>query len=120
MPAFSRLKSPARSLRLCPPPRHQLVMSPALRRPPVRCLPRVSGLCGRSAVISSLVSVVWKRSDGVIGLYVLIGIMKLSAVSSQLTAALQILRVLRHLLARLQPDVRFLPVGTMAGKLAAA
>src|SRR5580704_11157378 len=31
---------------------------------------------------------------------------------------LQILCVLRHLLARLQPHVRLLPIGTVAGKLA--
>src|SRR5947209_5590056 len=76
IPALSRLKSIARYLRLCPPPRHQLVKSPVLRRPPVFTLPRVSGLCGRSVVSSSLVSVVAKRCDGVIGLYVLIGINK--------------------------------------------
>jgi hypothetical protein len=47
-------------------------MSPALRRPPVRSLMLVSGLCGLLVVNSSLVSVVLKRNDGVIGLYVLI------------------------------------------------
>src|SRR5947207_1290091 len=72
-PALSRLKSIVRILRLCPPPRCQLVISPELRRPPVRCLILVSALCGRSVVISSLTSVVLKRSDGVSGLYVLIG-----------------------------------------------
>jgi hypothetical protein len=35
---------------------------------------RQSGLCGLSVVRSSLTSVVWKRSVGVIGLYVLIAI----------------------------------------------
>src|SRR5690348_5887255 len=74
MPALSRLKSMTRILRLCPPPRCQLVKSPELRRPPVRSLISVSALCGRSVVISSLTSVVLKRSDGVSGLYVLIGI----------------------------------------------
>src|SRR5215472_16360614 len=72
--ALSRLKSITRSLRLCPPPRCQMVISPALRRPPMRSLMCVNGLCGLSAVSSSLVSVVLKRNDGVIGLYVLIAI----------------------------------------------
>src|SRR5215469_4483198 len=73
-PALSRLKSMMRILRLCPPPRCQLVKSPEFRRPPVRSLISVSGLCGRSVVISSLTNVVLNRSDGVNGLYVLIGI----------------------------------------------
>src|SRR5919109_1583321 len=74
MPALSRLKSIARSFFLCPPPRHQLVTSPALRRPPVLRLPTVSGLNGLSVVMSSFVSVVIARREGVIGLYVLIAI----------------------------------------------
>src|SRR4051812_20611394 len=74
-PAFSRLKSMARSLRLWPPPRCHMVMSPPLRRPPVRSLILVSGLCGRSVVISSFTSVVLKRNDGEVGLYVLIAIL---------------------------------------------
>src|SRR5580765_89847 len=73
-PFLSRLKSIARSLRLWPPPRCHMVMSPALRRPPVRSLMRVNGLCGLSVVSSSLVSVVLNRNDGVVGLYVLIAI----------------------------------------------
>src|SRR5208337_466609 len=36
----------------------------------------------------------------------------------RLTTALQILRVLRHLLAGLQPHVRLLPIGTVACELA--
>src|SRR5437764_13295461 len=73
-PALSRLKSMDRILRLCPPPRCHMVMSPALRRPPVRCLILVSGLCGRFVVKSSLTTVDLNRSVGVIGLYVLIAI----------------------------------------------
>src|SRR3954452_13225973 len=73
-PALSRLKSMERILRLCPPPRCHMVMSPALRRPPVRCLILVSGLCGRFVVKSSLTTVDLNRSVGVIGLYVLIAI----------------------------------------------
>src|SRR6266850_3691715 len=73
-PALSRLKSIVRILRLCPPPRCHIVISPALRRPPVRCLILVSGLCGRFVVRSSLTTVDLKRSVGVIGLYVLIAI----------------------------------------------
>jgi hypothetical protein len=45
-----------------------------LRRPPVRCFTASSGLCGRLVVISSFTSDVLNRSVGVIGLYVLIGI----------------------------------------------
>src|SRR3569832_621553 len=86
IPDLSRLKSMARSLRLWPPPRHHEVMSPELRRPPVRILDLVSGLCGRSVVSSSLVSEVWNRSVGVVGLYVLIAIFSSqpSAISLQL------------------------------------
>src|SRR6476620_8716187 len=92
-PLLSRLKSIARSLRLCPPPRCQMVMSPALRRPPVRSLMCVSGLCGLSVVSSSLVSVVLNRNDGVVGLYVLIPI----------SQPLNIGSIFRHLLACLEP-----------------
>src|SRR6267142_4835223 len=73
-PVLSRLKSMVRSLRLCPPPRCQMVMSPEFRRPPVRLLICVRGLCGFDAVSSSFVRVVLNRCDGVIGLYVLIAI----------------------------------------------
>src|SRR5437588_8218162 len=91
MPALSRLKSIERSFCLCPPPRCQLVKSPALRRPAVVFLAEVSGLYGRSVVRSSLTSVVLKRCDGVNGLYVLIAIIhsfasRLSAISLQLSA----------------------------------
>src|SRR5579875_905757 len=58
-----------------------MVMSPELRRPPVRLRMTTSGLYGFSAVMSSFTSVVWNRSVGVIGLYVLIGIFKLLASS---------------------------------------
>src|SRR5579859_7550286 len=74
IPVLSRLKSMMRSLRLCPPPRCQIVMSPELRRPPVRCLGSTNGLCGCLLVMSSLTIVVRYRSVWVVGLYVLIGI----------------------------------------------
>src|SRR6266481_6285129 len=82
IPALSRLKSIKRSFCLCPPPRCQLVRSPALRRPAVVFFGDVSGLYGRSVVRSSLTSVVLNLCDGVNGLYVLIAIIhsfKLSA-----------------------------------------
>ena len=56
MPCLSRLKSIARSLRLLPPPRKRMVMSPELRRPPDRILPSTSGLCGFDEVMSSVVT----------------------------------------------------------------
>src|SRR5487761_1540630 len=74
MPDLSRLKSIRRNFRLCPPPWWRIVKSPVLRRPPVRLRIDVSGLYGRSVVRSSLTTVEVKRSDGVIGRYVLIGI----------------------------------------------
>src|SRR5438552_8808253 len=77
IPVLSRLKSMMRSLRLCPPPRCQIVMSPELRRPPVRCLGSTSGLCGCLVVMSSLTIVVRYRSVWVVGLYVLIAIITL-------------------------------------------
>jgi hypothetical protein len=51
-----------------------MVVSPELRRPPVRNFPSTSGLCGFFAVMSSVVSVVRYRSVCVLGRYVLIGI----------------------------------------------
>src|SRR5512146_1438654 len=61
-----------RSLRLWPPPRCQIVWSPLLRRPPLRCFGSVSGLYGFVVVKSSFTIVVVKRRVGVTGLYVLI------------------------------------------------
>ena len=58
IPALSRLKSIMRSLRLCPPPINRIVVSPELRRPPVRGLGSSSGLCGFFVVMSSLTIVV--------------------------------------------------------------
>src|ERR1700677_1179922 len=88
-----------------------MVKSPELRRPPVRCLTAKSGLCGRSVVMSLFTRVVWKRNVGVIGLYVLIGIF---------LAHLQRVDVVGHLLARLETNVGFLPIGAETGKLAPA
>src|SRR5579864_5224897 len=84
IPVLSRLKSIMRSLRLWPPPINRIVVSPELRRPPVRGLGSTKGLCGCFVVMSSLTSVVRYRSVCVVGLYVLIGIMKLSALTYQL------------------------------------
>src|SRR5262252_5279181 len=77
MPALSRLKSMMRSLRLCPPPRCQIVWSPELRRPLMRCFDSVSGLYGRLVVRSSLTVEVVNRRVGVTGLYVLIAMIAL-------------------------------------------
>src|SRR3954447_9233901 len=74
MPALSRLKSIKRIFCLCPPPRCQLVRSPALRRPALDFFGDVNGLYGRLVVRSSLTSVVLNLCDGVNGLYVLIAI----------------------------------------------
>src|SRR5438270_10215493 len=74
MPALSRLKSIERSFCLYPPPRCQLVRSPALRRPALDFFGDVSGLYGRFVVRSSLTTVEVNLCDGVNGLYVLIAI----------------------------------------------
>ena len=58
MPVLSRLKSMSRNLRLWPPPMNRMVVSPELRRPPVRRLGSSSGLYGLVLVMSSLTSVV--------------------------------------------------------------
>src|SRR5580692_10278555 len=110
-PNLSRLKSIKRSFCLWPPPWWRIVRSPELRRPPVRCFTASSGLWGRFVVMSSFTSVVWKRSVGVIGLYVLIGIF---------LAHLHRVDVVGHLLTRLQTNIGLLPIGAKAGKLAAA
>ena len=55
-------------LALVSPPWCQMVRSPELRRPPVRCLGSVSGLYGRFVVRSSLTVLGMNRRDGVTGL----------------------------------------------------
>src|SRR5271156_852525 len=91
-----------------------MVRSPELRRPPVRCLTASSGLCGRLVVMSSFTRDVLKRSVGVIGLYVLIGILFARYF------CLQGVDVVGHLLTRLEAHVRLLPVRAKSGELAAA
>src|SRR5215471_2985710 len=86
-PYLLRLKSIKRSFCLWPPPWWRMVRSPELRRPPVRCLISSSGLYGLSVVMSSFTSVLLNRSDGVIGLYVLIGIVFFSLAASSLQPA---------------------------------
>ena len=63
MPDLSRLKSMMRSLRLCPPPRCQMVMSPELRRPPVRSLARqrLVRIRGRHIVVDQRRAVAQRR-----------------------------------------------------------
>ena len=46
IPDLSRLKSISRILRLLPPPWWRIVISPELRRPPVRCLVRAAAYAG--------------------------------------------------------------------------
>src|SRR6202000_3190772 len=53
-----------------------MVMSPELRRPPVRCLETSSGLCGVLRVVFVLYTVALDRSVGLIGRNVLIGIVR--------------------------------------------
>src|SRR5579875_1235132 len=147
-PNFSRLKSIRRIFCLCPPPWWRIVRSPELRRPPVRLRVTTSGLCGLSAVKSSVASDVWKRSVGVIGLYVLIAIVVfLDEPASGLWPPafrpivlqqnllrlgeprlvpvleflpLQVAHILRQLFAGLQLHVGLLPVRPVAGVAPAA
>src|ERR1700761_6512487 len=104
-----------------------MVRSPELRRPPVRCLTASSGLWGRLVVMSSFTRDVWKRSVGVIGLYVLIGIVSLvlpSKTSKTVTVtgyyALHRVDVVGHFFALLQANVSLFPVGAETGELAPA
>src|SRR5215510_984558 len=105
---LSRLKSMMRYRRLCPPPRHQIVSSPWLLRPPERCRFSVSGRYGSFVVISSKVSDVLPRRPGEVGLYLRIGI------------GLRSLQELGQLLAFPQLHVRFLPIRTPADRAALA
>src|SRR5688572_18024067 len=125
MPALSRLKSMTRYSRLWPPPRHQMVCSPVLLRPPDGCSFSVSGACGVSVVISSNVSTVIWRRPGVTGLYFRIGINPRSrhvheTVNRELSTCLGSLEEVRQLLARAQRDVGLLPVRTAADVAALA
>src|SRR5688500_4128516 len=115
MPALSRLKSMTRYSRLWPPPRHQMVCSPVLLRPPDGCSFSVSGACGVSVVISSNVSTVICRRPGVTGLNFLIGINPLVVTATELSTVncqlcLGPLEEVRQLLARAQRDVGLLPI----------
>src|SRR5271157_5473063 len=74
MAALSRLKSTTRYACLAPPPINREVTRPVLLRPPVRFLGSTSDFSGRSRVMSSRDTTVWKRRVAVTGLYVLIGI----------------------------------------------
>src|SRR5579884_3650323 len=105
-PTLSRLKSISRYDFFAPPPRKRTEIRPRLLRPPERCLPVVSDFSGRSLVISSRVTTLVNRRDGVTGLKLFVGMLDL--------------RVLRHLLAGLQPDISLLPVRTVAGITPAA
>src|SRR4029453_6398293 len=107
-----------------PPPRHHIVTSPVLLRPPERCRFSVSGLYGSLGGISSKVwGVIWRRpGDG--GLYLRIGI---SVILSMRNAKGKIQKFLNfaffisnssgsfqkvgHLLALAKRHVRLLPVG---------
>src|ERR671910_134578 len=71
---LSRLKSMMRYRRLCPPPRHHIVTSPVLLRPPDFFIVSVSGLYGSLVVMSSKVCTVICRRPGDVGLYLRIGI----------------------------------------------
>src|SRR5579864_600316 len=105
-PILLRLKSITRYACLAPPPRKREEIKPRLLRPPVRCFPSTSDFSGCCLVISSRDTTVVKRRVAVVGLYFFIAI------------TLD-LRVLRHLLTRLEPHVGFFPVGSIPGKSAA-
>ena len=68
MPTLSRLKSTTRYACLAPPPMNREVTRPVLLRPPVRFLDSTSDFSGRSLVMSSRDTTVWKRRVGVTGL----------------------------------------------------
>src|SRR2546428_4435795 len=74
MSCLSRLKSIARYIRLCPPPRHHDVKCPPLFRPPELCNDSTSGLCGSHVVSSSNTWTVWNLVPGDVGLNLRIGI----------------------------------------------
>src|SRR5579872_1379698 len=77
---------------------------PLLLRPPVPFLGSRSDFSGCSLVMSSRETTVWNRRVGVVGLYVLIGMLDL--------------RPVRRFLAGLQFYVRFLPIRPKTGELA--
>src|ERR1700675_5003646 len=132
IPVFSRRKSTLRYFCACPPPRCHEVISPCELRPPVRFCTSTSDFSGVCLVISLLSSMVKKRRDGVYGLNVFIAIVasyrfpsnclaswllvpaitcrQLPAHSKLNISKLNILGVLDHLFAFLQPHVRFLPI----------
>ena len=68
MATLSRLKSTTRYACLAPPPMNREVTRPVLLRPPVRFLDSTSDFSGRSLVMSSRDTTVWKRRVAVTGL----------------------------------------------------
>src|SRR6266481_2462083 len=121
-PSLSRRKSILRYCFLCPPPRCQTEISPWLLRPPERFFGSKRLFSGVCLVIWLLSSTVMNRRDAVYGLKLFspISASYLLAAISQTVPVLQVLRVLNHLFAFGEFDVRFLPIPPVAFVLAAA
>src|SRR5712692_6396053 len=132
-PSLSRRKSTTRYCFLCPPPRCHTTISPRLLRPPVRFFGSSNFFSGVCLVISLLSSMVMKRRDAVYGLKLFSAIVVLLSVARpagprqdasesppRRNSGLQVLRVLDHLLAGRQLDVRLLPVPPVSFRAAAA
>src|SRR5215467_14835873 len=136
-PTLSRRKSTLRYCFLWPPPRCHTTTSPWLLRPPERFFGSSSAFSGSCLVMWLLSRTVINRRDAVYGLKLFSPI----STSSSLTAAslrcswsrtkrrnvllvtwarLQILRVLDHLFAFGELDVRFFPIAAIADALSAA
>src|SRR6266403_2979444 len=122
-PTLSRRKSTWRYCFLWPPPRCQITISPWLLRPPERFFGSSSAFSGSCLVMWLLSTTVMNRRDAVYGLKLFSPIAAsylLAANLSQTVPVLQVLRVLNHLFAFGELDVRFLPIPPVAFALAAA
>src|SRR5882724_11785721 len=122
-PTLSRRKSTWRYCFLCPPPRCQITISPWLLRPPERFFGSSSAFSGSCLVMWLLSTTVMNRRDAVYGLKLFSPIAAsylLTANLSRTVPVLQVFRVLNHLFAFGELDVRFLPIPPVAFVLAAA
>ena len=123
MPVLSRLKSMMRSLRLWPPPRCQMVRSPELRRPLVRCFDSVRRLVRtvrRQVIVDRRRREAPRRGIRSVSFDCHVSTRFSTAPAHSALRSYRFSAYSGIFSPVLQPHVSLLPVGTIAGELAAA
>src|ERR1035437_2434944 len=118
MPCLSRRKSIRRYCCLCPPPWWRTAICPTLFRPPFLRKGSSSDFSGFCLVTSSRMSMLAKRREGVVGLYVFTAISVFLMRREPPPVYLRLLAVLDHLFAGLELHKRLLPVAAEAHRAA--